>query len=72
MKPVVQRKIFPLAGSLTHGSVYVSATLSHFVSPSSSPPVPTSPFSTSVSLFLPNTLKIRMAADSLMTTIQMR
>ena len=44
---------FPLAICFTHGSVYLSMLLSQFVPPFCSPAVSTSPFSTSVSLFLP-------------------
>ena len=44
---------FPLAIHFTSGNVYMSMLLSHFVPASPSPdPVSSSPFSTSVSLFL--------------------
>ena len=44
---------FPLAIYFTFGSVYMSMPLSHFIPASPSSPVSSSPFSTSVSLFLP-------------------
>ena len=44
---------FPLAIYFTHDSVYMLMLLSQFDLPSSSPTVPTSPFSTAGSLFPP-------------------
>ena len=44
---------FPLAIHFTFGSVYMSMLLSHFFPAYPSPSVSSSPFSTSVSLFLP-------------------
>ena len=44
---------FPLAFYFTHDSICMSVLLSQFVPPSPAPPVPTSLFSTSASLFLP-------------------
>ena len=44
---------FPLAINFTFGSVYMSMLLSHFIPAPPLHPVPSSPFSTSMSLFLP-------------------
>ena len=44
---------FPLANYFTFGSVYMSVLLSHFIPASPPCPVSPSPFSMSVSLFLP-------------------
>ena len=43
---------FLIAVYFTHGSVYISMLLSQFISPSHSQSVSTSPFSTSMSLFI--------------------
>ena len=43
---------FPLAFCFTHGSVYMSILISHFIPFSPSPTVSTCPFSISASLFL--------------------
>ena len=44
---------FPLVASFTHGSVYMAVLFAQFCPLSPFPAVSTSPFSTSVSLFLP-------------------